>query len=41
MRRQAPNEDGTQPAVPAPGRRRVAPGVSASTPLARLTSHSR
>lgn len=41
MRRQAPNEDGTQPAVPSPARRRVAPGVSASTPLARLTSHSR
>ncbi len=43
MRRQAaPTTDGTPPpAVPNPGRRRVAPGVSASTPLARLTSHSR
>jgi glucokinase len=42
MRRQAPAEDGTLPAVPSPAsRRRVAPGVSASTPLARLTSHSR
>jgi len=43
MRRQAaPEGDVAHPAVvPARGRRRVAPGVSASTPLARLTSHSR
>ncbi len=42
MRRQGgPDGNPAQPAVLTPGKRRVAPGVSASTPLARLTTHSR
>ncbi|MBP6339345.1 MAG: glucokinase [Vitreoscilla sp.] len=42
MRRQGgPDGNPGQPAVLTPGKRRVAPGVSASTPLARLTTHSR
>jgi glucokinase len=42
MRRQgSPDGNPAQPAVLTPGKRRVAPGVSASTPLARLTTHSR